>query len=222
MTTDLPIVELDESEPAADLPRTVLLVGAGGDIGAKLCAAWRDRYELIRLDGRALPDDPEMIAADLAAWNESWTALFDEADTVVYLDPQPPSEGDAIQRSLDGFINVLLAAVQAGIDRVVFASSYRVPDGDSWKWLAERVGRGFAAAFGLVFVALRLGVVQPGENRPESLAVAERSQWLSNADLVRLFTCAVEAELDEGAFVVVPGRSQAAADEIGFMPEAGS
>src|SRR5205823_2417907 len=85
-----------------------------------------------------------------------------------------------------------------------------LPDGPygATKLIGERLGQGCARAFDLTFVALRLGWVQRGANRPETLPDDwARALWLSNADLVRLFGRAVEAELDARAFVVVNGLS---------------
>ena len=51
--------------------------------------------------------------------------------------------------------------------------------------------------------------------------------WLSNADLVRLFDCAVEAEIEDRSFVLVNGMSRnhgmrwdlsEAAELLGFLP----
>ncbi len=74
--------------------------------------------------------------------------------------------------------------------------------------MSERLGRAFATASGMSFIALRVGWNQPGENRYETLPVAaDRSCWLSNADLIQIFTRAVEARLDEGEFLIVHSRS---------------
>ncbi len=96
-SSDLPILRPFNEEDEEDIdeaPRTVLITGAAGNIGRKLREAWADRYEIIPMDSRFDPDDPELIVADLAEWDESWTAHFDEADAVVHLagnpDDQPP------------------------------------------------------------------------------------------------------------------------------------
>jgi len=85
------------------------------------------------------------------------------------------------------------------------------PDGPygASKLMGERLGKSCALAFDLSFVALRLGLVQPGANRPDTIRDDwDRALWLSDADLVRLFGRAVEAELDDRAFVVVNGLSK--------------
>ncbi|MDF1523207.1 MAG: hypothetical protein P1P87_10355, partial [Trueperaceae bacterium] len=50
--------------------------------------------------------------------------------------------------------------------------------------VGERLGRSFAAAFDLGFVALRIGVVTKGDNRRDGLTNEWlRSMWLSDPDL---------------------------------------
>jgi nucleoside-diphosphate-sugar epimerase len=255
---DLPIVVPDDEVEAVpdtdDVPRTVLVTGALGNIGRKLCEAWAGRYELIRVDREDDPDDPDLIVADLADWDEEWAALFEEADVVVHLAANPDETApwpDLVAPNLDATANVLMAAVQAGLDRVVLASSTHVAGGyrtagvelaitthlpalpanayGASKLMAERLGRSLAASTGLTVVALRLGWVQSGANAPETLGDSEyASVWLSDKDLIELCTRAVEAELEEGAFVVVNGRSNVAGsrwslDEatrgLGFVPK---
>lgn len=258
--SDLPIVDADwgeEDEAANDVPRTVLITGAAGNIGRKLRSAWADRYEIIALDCRFDPDDPDLIVADLANWDESWTAHFDEADAVVHLagNPRETATWEELYRpNIDATANVLLAAATAGVMRIVFASSNHAmgayksdlsiasittdlvprpgnPYGGT-KLMGERLCRSFADVFGLSTVALRIGWVLEGENRPEEIPRdhIDRLLWLSNRDAVQLCTRAVEAELEDGAFVVVNGLSNnrgtrwslaEAAERLGFVPEDG-
>jgi nucleoside-diphosphate-sugar epimerase len=243
--SDLPILgpddpidheEIDDDAPGPDVPRTVLVTGARGNIGRKLCAAWAGRYEMIRIDRDDDPDDSDLIVADLAEWDDDWAALFEEADVVVHLAAnrdESASWPDLIAPNLDATANVLMAAVQAGLDRVVLASSTHVAGGfrdtdqltaitpdlaplpaspyGASKLMAERLGRCLAASTGLAVVALRLGWVQPGANQPETLGDSPYAPvWLSDRDLIEICTRAVEADLEEGAFVVVHGRSDVA------------
>jgi hypothetical protein len=256
---ELPILsEMENEEMADESPRVVLLTGAAGNVGSKLRAAWRDRYELLTLDCRPDPDDPDLIVADLAEWDEEWTALLDEVDVIVHLaaNSDPSASWPELWRSnVDTVSNLLLAAAQAGVERVVFASSCHVFDGESWpesspagspqelpeptaasaygasKLMGERLGLSFARAAGLTFIGLRIGWVQPGENRPETLADhPHRGLWLSNADLIQLATLAVETDLPEGTFLTVTGVSRnegspwswrEAAASLGFEPDQG-
>jgi uronate dehydrogenase len=80
----------------------------------------------------------------------------------------------------------------------------------SAKLFGERLGRCFAAAHGLEVVAVRIGWVQPGENRPEDIPPERglwfRLMWLSNRDYCHLMERCIVAELPE-RFVVVNGMS---------------
>jgi nucleoside-diphosphate-sugar epimerase len=229
-------IELDEealAEAIEEEARTVLITGACGNIGRKLRAAWTDVYDLVLIDKVAAADDPEVIVADLEDMDDDWITHFYGVDTVVHLAANPDSEApwdELIGPNLDAMANVFNAAALAGVERIIFASSNHVmggyrarddgpitierdplPDGPygAAKLFGERMGQSLARTFDLTFVALRLGWIQEGHNRPESLPDDwSRKHWLSNSDLVRLFDCAVEAEIEDRTFVVVNGMSR--------------
>jgi nucleoside-diphosphate-sugar epimerase len=245
----------DEALPEAieDEPRTVLITGACGNIGRKLRAAWADTYDLVLIDAAAPADDPDVIAADLSVLDDDWITHFHGVDTVVHLAANSNELAlweELIGPNLDALANVFHAAALAGVERVVFASSSHVmgdyqtlrdgpisvnmkpmPDGPYGvtKLVGERLGRSLARAFDLTFIALRLGWIQEGKNRPETLPHDwARQMWLSNADLVQLFDCAVEAEIEDRSFVLVNGMSRnhgmrwdlsGAAELLGFLPK---
>jgi len=224
--------DLDEEDFDEDNPRTVLITGALGNIGRKLRAAWSDQYDLVLLDTQEDPDDPEVIRADLSRIDDDWINHFHGVDTVIHLAANPDPSAtwpELIPGNLDAMANVLHAAALAGAERLIFASSNHVmggyqesgqgqiepdmpanPDGPYGvtKLMGERMGQSLGHAFDMTFVAIRIGLVQPGENRPETLQDDwSRQLWLSNNDLIRLFDLAVEAELDETDFLVVNGMS---------------
>lgn len=265
---ELPVDDIDDEEDEDDFDdddddfddlvldddsRTVLITGAGGNIGRKLRAAWDDEYDLILLDSQYDPNDPEVIQADLSVLDESWITHFHGVDTVVHLAANPDPEASLEELSgpnIDALANVFNAAALAGVERIVFASSNHVAlgrRGDSpemirvdqppspsglygaLKYVGERLGRSLAAAFDLTFIALRLGCVQPGPNRPETLLDDwDKRSWLSNGDLVRLFDAAVEAEIEDRQVVIAHGVScnqgtpwdlTLAAEILGYLPE---
>lgn len=251
LPSETPEEEEDLQEEPLDERRLILITGASGNIGRKLRAAWTDTYELILLD-RDPGDDPDVVAADLSNPDEGWIEYFQGVDTVVHL-VAGPDESAAWEElegpNLDALFNVGHAATLAGVERFVFASSVHAiggyrdlgvnpitvelpprPDGPygETKLAGERFGKSLAQLFDITFVALRLGNVQRGENRPETLTDDwARSLWLSNGDLVRVFTRAVEAELDPGDFIVLFGLSNnrgmrwklsEAAEWLGYVP----
>jgi nucleoside-diphosphate-sugar epimerase len=255
----LPIYDpdtLDEDEDVDDelddSPRAILITGASGNIGRKLREAWAGVYDLVCLDV-APGDDLEVIAADLAELEDEWITHFHGVDTVIHLAANPnefASWEEIEQPNLDALCNVFHAAALAGVERLIFASSNHamgeyekrsetpitadlppLPDGPygAAKLMGERLGRSLARAFDITFIALRLGWIQTGENRPETLPHEwARAMWLSNGDLVRLFECAVEAELDDRDFLVANGMSDntgmrwdltEAREWLGYEPE---
>ncbi len=249
---ELDVEDESLSESIEEEPRTVLITGANGNIGRRLRAAWTDVYDLVLIDQSAPDEDPDIIVADLARMDDDWITHFHGVDTVVHLAANPDSDADwdeLIGPNLDMLANVFNAAALAGVERVIFASSNHVmggyrhrddrpitvdreplPDGPygAAKLFGERLGRSLARVFDLTFIALRLGWVQRGNNRPETLPDDwSRKLWLSNTDLVRLFDCAVEAEIEDRSFVVVNGMSRNhgmrwdlsdAAELLGYLP----
>jgi hypothetical protein len=234
-------------------PRTVLITGACGNLGRKLRAAWADVYDLVLIDKTGGPDDSELVVADLAFLDDDWITHFHGVDTVVHLaansDELSPWE-ELIRPNLDAVANVFHAAALAGVERIIFASSNHImggyqhqgdepitthqdprPDGPYavTKLVGERLGRSLSRAFDLTFIALRLGWIQEGKNRPDTLPDNwARQMWLSNADLIRLFDCAVEAEIEDRSFIVVNGMSRnhgmrwdlsEAAELLGYLPQ---
>jgi len=244
--------EYDEESIESE-PRSVLITGACGNLGRKLRSAWTDVYDMVLIDKHVPDDDRDVIEADLSVLDEDWMTHFHGVDTVVHLAANGNEFApwdELIGPNLDTLFNVLHAAALAGVDRIVFASSNHVmggyqhfgddsisidlsplPDGPYGvtKLVAERVGRSLSKTFDLTFIALRLGWIQPGVNRPETLPHEwARKMWLSNGDLVRLFDCAVEAEIEDRSFVLANGMSRnhgmrwdlsEAAEILGYMPE---
>ncbi len=247
-----PDEEFDEFD-VDDEPRTVLITGACGNIGRKLRTAWEDVYDLILLDAQPGEDDADVFQVDLAQFDEEWITHFHGVDTVVHLAAnrdEAASLADLEGPNLDALANVLNAAALAGVERFIYASSVHVMTGcrenppevigteappqpsgvyGALKLAGERFGKSLAQAFDVTFIALRLGFVQEGPNRPDTLPDDwNKKLWLSNGDLVRLFDSAVEAEIEDRLFLVVNGVSRnhggqwdltAAAEVLGYLPE---
>ena len=175
-------------------PRTVLITGACGNIGRKLRTAWADVYDLVLID-KGVTDETiaDVIVADLAILDDDWITHFHGVDTVVHLAANGNESApwdELIGPNLDALANVFHAAALAGVERIIFASSNHVmgeyqhlgdgpitvdmtpmPDGPYGvtKLVGERLGRSLARAFDLTFIAIRLGWIQEGKNRPETM-----------------------------------------------------
>jgi uronate dehydrogenase len=200
------------------MSRTVLITGAAGNIGAKITAHFRQAsdHTLRLLDKRASGD---IIAADLGAWDETWARHFAGVDTVIHLAGNPSGRtnwASARRDNIAGTQHVLRAARDAGVRRVIFASTNQVmlgyrfatgavttdmppaplsPYGIS-KFACEEIGRAFVEETGIDFLALRIGYFQRGENLPGAhMEIGEwgQSMWLSNRDMNQAMDRAIAA-----------------------------
>jgi uronate dehydrogenase len=105
--------------------KTILITGAAGNLGQKLRRHLADRYPL-RLIDRDAQGDSAIIEADLSVWDPAWVEQFQGVETVVHLaaDPAAPNPWEAvIGPNIDALIYVFTAAGQAGVSRIVYASS---------------------------------------------------------------------------------------------------
>jgi nucleoside-diphosphate-sugar epimerase len=213
-------------------PKTVLVTGAAGNIGAKICAYLQAKpgYRLVRLDRDPGPQTG-VIAADLRRYRQTWRSHFAGADVLVHLAGNPNADSDwheVLEDNIDATMNVFEAAVAHGLHRVVFASSLHAalastagnnphrasPYGLS-KLVGERLGKHYATAHGLSLVCLRLGMVRRGANPPphDHGDLATQRRWLSNADLCRAVECAIVAQHIDYGVCNITSRITSATEE---------
>lgn len=216
-------------------------------MGLHLVRGLGDRYDLIQ-HGRT-PRTPEQEDSLHEASLTDYPAvlgLMDGVDTVVHLAGSASPESswdDVLGANIIGTRNVLEAAREAGVRRVVFASSNHamgmydryeewpvypsdLPRGDSLygvsKIFGEALGRFYHDEHGLEFVALRIGWVT--EDPLEADTDLLRAMWLSPADCVEVVRCAVEAEPAFGLYYAIsdnPNRRWSLTNttlELGYRP----
>ena len=232
--------------PNEQTRRKVLITGAGGTIGRDLAARLRDRYDL-RLMHHSQPKDAgdrDIVTADIRDYAQV-RATMDGVDTVLHLagDPAVPAPWESVlENNIIGTRNVLEAAREAGARRVVFASTNHVMgmydrDG-AWpvyndlpqrpdslygvsKAFGEDLGRHYFDAFGLEFIALRIGWYM---ETPRMAGGTGRAMWLSPDDCAQVFTCATEAGVPYGVFYAIsdnPDRRWDLTDtmlKLGYRP----
>jgi NAD+ dependent glucose-6-phosphate dehydrogenase len=227
-------------------PTIVLITGATGNLGGKLRRHLEGRYDLrlLDLDPRG---DPAVVAADLANWDSAWPKGFHGVDVVVHLAADPTAHQsweNLLGPNVDAVVHVYHAAADAGVPRLVFASSNHVMGGyaddprparlttdlpprpgaryvsngearDSTaygaaKLFGERAGAAYAATYGLSVLAVRIGWVRPGDNRPEDVPPERgpwfRLMWLSNRDYCQLMEKCITAD-ESVRFAVINGMS---------------
>jgi uronate dehydrogenase len=222
----------------------VLITGAAGNIGRTLREGLRGRYPVLRLtDIRSMDaagPGEEVIEADICD-AASTPALMQDVDAVIHLGGTPEeSDWESVHaNNIVGLYNVYEAARQAGVRRIVFASSNHVvgfyrrdrrvgdreparPDsryGVS-KVFGEAIARLYADKHGISAVCLRIGSFRV---RPTDVRML--STWISPADMVRLAHCSLEAS--EVHFEIAYGVSanprnwwdNRGAERIGYHPQ---
>lgn len=203
----------------------VLLTGPSGRIGPHLLPEFERCYELSTFDLLPSPR-PRAHVGDLSDVAALRCALRG-VDAVLHLaatSDEAPFHEELLPNNLAGIYNLLEAAHLEGVRRVVFASSVQTVwdafDGTDLpletdvnapcslygasKIWGETLGGWFHRHRNLEFVAIRLGWFE----RPELLEPNSwiNNVWISPADSVRLFRCAIETP-DVG-FAVVNGTSK--------------
>ncbi|MBL1097214.1 NAD-dependent epimerase/dehydratase family protein [Streptomyces coffeae] len=227
-------------------PRTVLLTGAAGGMGSRMRELLPQYgYELRLLDLVPIEGAPDAITADLAD-KDALREAVRGVDAIVHLAGISVESTFAkiLRANIEGTHNLYEAAREAGVRRVVFASSNHavgftprpVAEGDPRtpvgtrhrpdtfyglsKAFGEDLGSYYWDKYGIESVAIRIGSCDP-----EPLTVRMLSTWLSPADAARLLHAALSAE-DVG-FRVVYGSSAntrlwwdlSSARELGYEPQ---
>ena len=208
----------------------VLLTGASGHVGTAILDELADDYEWRCID-RDPPTDPdafpgEFVVADVTDEDAIRDAV-EGCGAVVHLagDPRKTAPWDSVlANNIDGTQNVLSAAVDAGVERVVFASSnhtvkhyeterkpdlYRTHDdfrldgselprpGNLYgvsKASGELLGRYYHDEHDLSFVAVRIGNLT--RDHPPKDYERGQAMWLSYRDCAHLFDCCLTADYD--------------------------
>lgn len=225
------------------MTQTILLTGAGGDVGRRLRPMLLKRYASLVLSDRTEIDDlaegetfRQADLADAAAVRDACRGI----DAIVHLGGQsveaPWEIVDAA--NIQGAVNLFEAARQGGVKRVVFASSNHAvgmysrarkigtetrvrPDSRYGlsKAFGEALGALYADKHGLRVLSIRIGNVA---DRPADLR--RLSIWLHPEDLFRL--CVIGLEHPDLHCEVVYGASDnirsfwdnSAAFRLGYRP----
>lgn len=227
--------------------RKLLITGAGGTIGTSLSPRLSERYDL-RLHYRRQPHSPignDVAIADIRHL-EQVRPIMQGIDTVLHLagDPAVPASWESVyENNIGGMYNVMEAAREAGVRRVVFASTNHVmgmhdvkaewpvynnmpqrPDsyyGVS-KAFGENLGRFYHDKWDMDFIALRIGWFL--EDPAQASGEVGRAMWLSPRDCAHAFTCAIETAEKYGVFYAIsdnPNRRWDLTDaqiKIGYRP----
>lgn len=208
--------------------RKVLITGAGGRIGSSLARDLDDRYDLRLHYYPTVPEEPPVedhLVADIRRFEEIRAAM-EGVEAVVHLAGDPRTHApweDVHGANIEGCYNTFEAARQAGVRRVVFASTNHVMgmyDRDrAWpvhppqpvrpdslygvtKAFGEALARHYHDAFGMSFICFRIGWFL---ERPHNETA--RYMWLSPRDCAQLVWRAIESEIGFGIYYAISGNS---------------
>lgn len=231
-----------------DAGKKILITGATGGVGSLLVQRLMGDYDVVA-HGREPIDDGQasrVRTAELEDYDEV-LALMEGVEVVVHLAGQASPEAtweEVLGPNIIGLRNVLEAAHEAGVKRVVFASSnhamgmydrdeqwpvypHSLPRPDSFygasKVFGETLGRFYHDKHGLEFIALRIGWVAR-DPRAVDLELLH-AMWLSEDDCERVFRCAIEAEVKFGLYYAIsdnPNRRWSLTNttlELGYRPQ---
>lgn len=227
--------------------RRVLITGAGGQIGSELASSLTDDYQL-RLHYRSQPEtapSDDTVTADITAFEET-AAIMGGVDTVIHLAGNANLDAawdSVLAVNINGTYNILEAARQAGVRRVIFATTNHVmgmyDQNEEWpvyndmpvrpdslygvsKATGEALGRFYADMGYLSVIALRIGWFV--NETPETENALLPKMWLGKRDCAQLFRCAIETGRHWGMYYGTsanPDRKWDLTDalvEIGYEP----
>jgi nucleoside-diphosphate-sugar epimerase len=207
--------------------KRVLITGAAGRIGSSMAAQLKDRYDLRLACYPAIPEQPavdDVLVADISVYDEIAPAM-QGIDAVIHLAGEPSTRASwevVRSRNIDATYNVLESARQAGVRRVIFASTNHVMgmyDRDrQWpiypsqpvrpdslygvsKAFGEALGRHYYDQYGLSVICFRIGwfLTEPRDE-------IGRWMWLSPRDCAQLMWRAIESDVGFGIFYAISGN----------------
>jgi NAD+ dependent glucose-6-phosphate dehydrogenase len=208
----------------------VLLTGAAGRVGKAILSGIGEKYEWRLLDREPPADEDdwpgEYVVADITDEDAVRDAVAG-VQTVIHLagDPRPDAPWDSVlQNNVDGTRTLFEAAVDAGVEKVAFASSnhavgayeedrrpdvYRtssdfrldgteLPRASNFygvsKAAGETLGRYYHDYHDLSVVNVRIGNLTKGQ--PPKDYERGQAMWLSHRDCAHLFDRCIQADYD--------------------------
>lgn len=243
---------LRTTAPSGDQPASatgkqrVLITGAAGGIGSVLAERLREQFDLRLLYHRASPANPpvdDWVIANLSDVPALRSAL-EGIEAVVHMaaDPEVDAAWESVlTNNIAGAYNLFEAARQAGVRRIVLASTNHVMgmyDRDrQWpiytdhpvrpdslygvsKAFGEALGRFWYDQYGISVICLRIGWMVP-----EPHDAIARWMWLSPRDCAQVVARSLETGVGFGIFYAISGNGGRhwditnTMDLLGYRPE---
>jgi len=228
--------------------KTILVTGAAGALGRALVPLLEHQGTFrLRLTDRApLETTHEFVQADLANWDET-KPLCDGVDEVLHLaavhPATPHSPDEYLDCNIKATYNVLRAAVEARVRRVIYTSSiaamgygYDSPDElpfdesrpcrprEDLYGITKHVGEQFCEMMrnrhGLPYVALRPGTFVPRDEDDPAWGLSLLGQWLHVSDVAMAHLLALESQVQNEAMIITARVPFARADAPELLTDA--
>lgn len=216
--------------------RKVLLTGGGGRIGPHVLPALGERFDLRNYNLEPIPGDPDTVIGDLQDLDVLKGAM-QGVEAVIHL-AATSDEASFVEKlvpnNVVGLYNTFEAARQAGVKRLVFASTCQTMSAyrgqqeqtltttdpprpgtlyGATKVLGEVMGRWFHDKHQIEFVGIRIGWFLPYDApRLRDPKRGARNLWLSPRDAASLFIRAVEKE--NVGYALVYGTSKTVTEQF--------
>ena len=206
-------------------------------MGPHLVPAFQEHYDLRTFDLRPVPGDPDAIVGDLQDFGALKRAMGG-VEVLVHLaatSDEAPFLEKLVPNNVVGLYNAYQAALEAGVRRIVFASTAQTvsayPGGrrieiedpprpgtlyGATKVFGEVLGRWYHDKRGMEFVGIRIGAFQPYDSDLFQKHAWARELCLSPRDAARLFRCAVEKE--RVGYALVFGTSITERERLSLRP----
>lgn len=226
--------------------KRVLITGAAGRIGSSMADQLKDRYDLRLACYPASPEQPavdDVVVADISKYDQIAPAM-QGIDAVIHLAGEPSTRASwevVRERNIEATYNVMESARQAGVERVIFASTNHVMgmyDRDrQWpiypsqpvrpdslygvsKAFGEALGRHYYDQYGLSVICFRIGwfLTEPRDE-------IGRWMWLSPRDCAQLMWRAIESDVGFGIFYAISGNGgrhwdiSETIERLGYRPQ---
>jgi uronate dehydrogenase len=199
-----------------------LLTGSAGRIGTALRRELGDQFRFRCVDVEPTPGVADALVADLSQWDAARRAV-EGCWAVVHLAAKPddgPYYEELRALNFDTTYNVFEAAREAGLRKIVFASTNHVtgmiekeggvttPDSpirpDSLygvsKAYGEAFGRFLSDKYGLSVICLRIGSFSRDDRLPDDYPPRAMRRTISPRDLAQLVRLSLETDLPFGIF----------------------
>ena len=208
--------------------KNILLTGAAGSIGTSLRNQLSKKYNFRCLDIKKTKNEKEVVVANITNFKAVLSSM-DGIDAVVHLAANPndtQSWNDVYHDGIGGTFNVFEAARQAGIKKIIYASSIQVngkrtrrqaritstdqpaqPDNlyAVGKLASETLARFFSKKYDMSIICLRIGFFLMDPPFPQTIHDDILKSWCCPEDLAQLVSNCLET--DDLGFQVFYGVS---------------